>query len=139
MSSRSDHPTLGYLPPSGSSTANTSPTEPNALRSPFGITGGLTSGKMAGTTRSGAGSPSQFSPGGANNGFVPPGLAAKTSRPTPSPSPFKTPPPLGDLDSNAALLSRLRAGSMPQRSQFTNGAGPFGPSVFSSNWASGRE
>jgi protein JSN1 len=65
-SSRSDHPTLGYLPPtvslprSGSSTANTSPTEPSnagSLRSPF--LGALNAtGKMAGSTRSGAGSPS---------------------------------------------------------------------------------
>ena len=41
---------------------NTSPTEPSsgsALRSPFGLSGGLNSaGKMAGNTRSGAGSPS---------------------------------------------------------------------------------
>lgn len=62
-SARSEHLTLGYLPPrSGSSTANNSPTEPSsgsALRSPFGIPGGLNSaGKMASNTRSGAGSPS---------------------------------------------------------------------------------
>jgi protein JSN1 len=69
-------------------------------------------------------------------------MVAKTSRPTPSASPFKSPSPnigeIGDQNnnSNAALLSRLRAGSMPQRSQY---AGPFGPSVFSTNWASGRE
>jgi protein JSN1 len=48
---------------------------------------------------------------------------------------------MGDLSaaSNAALLSRLRAGSMPQRPQYANPSGPFGPSVFSTNWASGRE
>ena len=68
-STRSDHPSLGYLPQpiinpprSGSSTANTSPTEAtsgNSLRSPFGLSGGLNSaGKMAGNSRSGAGSPS---------------------------------------------------------------------------------
>ncbi len=69
-SARSEHLTLGYLPTSsaslprsGSSTANTSPTEPssgNALRSPFGIPGSsMTSAvKMASNTRSGAGSPS---------------------------------------------------------------------------------
>ncbi len=74
-----------------------------------------------------------------------PAIVAKTSRPTPSPSPFKSPSPsigeLGDHNtaSNAALLSRLRAGSMPQRSQYSNAPGPFGPSVFSTNWASGRE
>ncbi|KAH7348320.1 hypothetical protein BKA65DRAFT_397776 [Rhexocercosporidium sp. MPI-PUGE-AT-0058] len=233
-SARSEHLTLGYLPPatgltrSGSSTANNSPTEPssgNALRSPFGLPGGLNSaGKMANNSRSGAGSPShelggsasrlfskrareiqaqeglpvnvwgpptsgnstplrenipesptdgfpdfaqlptpeslpstvrraragtvpsRFSPGGATNGLALPALA-KSSRPTPSQSPFQTPSPssIGEMPehnataSNAALLSRLRAGSMPQRSQFSNGAGPFGPSVFSTNWASGRE
>jgi protein JSN1 len=67
-SARSDHPTLGFLPPpvilqprSGQSTANNSPTDPTggSLRSPFGNAGGLTSGgKMTGSTRSGAGSPS---------------------------------------------------------------------------------
>ena len=74
-----------------------------------------------------------------------PSLVAKTSRPTPSQSPFKSPSPnLGDISeqsaaSNAALLSRLRAGSLPQRSQYSSPAGPFGPAVFSTNWASGRE
>ncbi|KAH8594921.1 hypothetical protein B0O99DRAFT_166985 [Bisporella sp. PMI_857] len=229
-STRSDHLTLGYLPTpqtavnpprSGSSTANTSPTEAssgNSLRSPFGISGAFNSAnKMAGNTRSGAGSPSheplgsasriyskrareiqaqeglpvgvwgpptsggstplrenipesptdgfpefsqlpppeslpqtrraragtvpsRFSPGGnalGGLGLSPlPALVSKTSRPTPSPSPFKSPSPnlsqIGDL-------SRLRAGSMPQRSQFSQPSGPFGPSVFSTNWASGRE
>ncbi|PBP27069.1 hypothetical protein BUE80_DR001975 [Diplocarpon rosae] len=236
-SARSEHLTLGYLPPasalprsgSGSSTASTSPTEPssgNALRSPFGLSGGLNSaGKMANnTTRSGAGSPShdlsvngrlyskrareiqaqeglpvnvwgpptsgnstplrenipesptdgfpdfvqppaseslpatarraragtvpsRFSPGGITNGLGNLPSLAKSSRPTPSQSPFQIPSPsaIGEIPenistaSNAALLSRLRAGSMPQRSQFSNGSGPFGPSVFSTNWASGRE
>ena len=99
------------------------------------------------TRRARAGTvPSRFSPGGVSNGLGPlPTLVAKTSRPTPSPSPFKSPSPnLGDINeqstaSNAALLSRLRAGSMPQRSQYSSAAGPFGPSVFSTNWASGRE
>jgi protein JSN1 len=99
------------------------------------------------TRRARAGTvPSRFSPGGVSNGLGPlPPLVAKTSQPTPSRSPFKTPSPgLGELvdhsaASNAALLSRLRAGSMPQRSQYSNASGPFGPSVFSTNWASGRE
>ncbi|TVY60734.1 Pumilio domain-containing protein, partial [Lachnellula suecica] len=100
------------------------------------------------TRRARAGTvPSRFSPGGANNGLGPlPSIIAKTSRPTPSPSPFKSPSPnsLGgepDLASanNAALLSRLRAGSLPQRSQYQSATSPFGVSVFSSNWASGRE
>ncbi|KAG9236978.1 hypothetical protein BJ875DRAFT_481718 [Amylocarpus encephaloides] len=234
-SARSEHLTLGYLPQpaaslprSGSSTANTSPTETSsgsALRSPFGVPGGLSpAGKMAGNTRSGAGSPShdlgasnrmfsksrareiqaqeglpvnvwgpptsgnstplrenipesptdgfpdfthlptpeslpqvqrraragtvpsRFSPGGAASGGLGalPSLVAKTSRPSPSPSPYKSPSPnLGDIQDNgagnAALLSRLRAGSMPQRPQYTSATSPFGASVFSSNWASGRE
>ena len=90
--------------------------------------------------------PSRFSPGGATMGLGQlPSLVAKTSGPTPTRSPFKSPSPqLGDIGeqttaNNAALLSRLRAGSMPQRSQFSGVAGPFGPSVFSTNWSSGRE
>ncbi|KAH8801501.1 hypothetical protein F5884DRAFT_516673 [Xylogone sp. PMI_703] len=90
--------------------------------------------------------PSRFSPGGVNNGATGlPTLIANTSRPSPSRSPFKTPSPgLGDIGeqtvaNNAALLSRLRAGSMPQRPQYSNASGPFGPSVFSTNWSSGRE
>ncbi|OBT76736.1 hypothetical protein VF21_03883 [Pseudogymnoascus sp. 05NY08] len=237
-SSRSEHPSLGYLPPSmmlqprsGSSTGNTSPIElPNSsARSPFGNPPGLTSvGKMAGNSRSGAGSPSHelgsasrlFSkrareiqaqegvpvnvwgpptsgnstplreniPESPTDGFpdyiqlptpeslpqgrraragtVPsrfaPGaplgglgglssLGSKTSRPSPSPSPYMSPSPglgeIGDHSSasnNAALLSRLRAGSVPQHiSNFSSttqsGSGPFGPSVFSTNWTSGRE
>jgi protein JSN1 len=67
-SARSEHLKLGYLPQpsiglprSGASTANNSPTEvsASALRSPFGVPGGLNSaGKMTGNARSGAGSPS---------------------------------------------------------------------------------
>lgn len=99
------------------------------------------------TRRTRAGTlPSRFSPAGANSGAPGlPGLVPNTSRPSPSRSPFKTPSPgLGEigeqtLSNNAALLSRLRAGSMPQRPQYTNPSGPFGPSVFSTNWSSGRE
>lgn len=40
---------------------------------------------------------------------------------------------------NPAMLSRLRAGSMPQRSSLLNSGNPFGSSLFSSNWGSGRE
>ena len=67
-STRSEHPTLGYLPQSstglraGTSPTNTSPTEGSggsALRSPFGLAGSMnTAGKMASNSRSGAGSPS---------------------------------------------------------------------------------
>lgn len=89
--------------------------------------------------------PSRFSPGGPAIGLgVLPSLVAKSSRPTPSASPFKSPSPnlseIGDhtVTSNAALLSRLRAGSMPQR-QYPNTTGPFGQSVFATNWSTGRE
>jgi protein JSN1 len=106
----------------------------------------LSDNNLPQTRRARAGTvPSRFSPGGAANGFgALPSLIAKTSRPTPSPSPFKSPSPnLGDIGegptSNAALLSRLRAGSMPQRPPYANTSGPFGPSVFSTSWASGRE
>lgn len=42
---------------------------------------------------------------------------------------------------NPAMLSRLRAGSMPQRSSLlgSGSSNPFGPSLFSSNWSTGRE
>lgn len=39
---------------------------------------------------------------------------------------------------NAALLSRLRAGSMPQRN-YLGASSPFGSSLFHSNWIAGRE
>ncbi|EXL62102.1 hypothetical protein FOCG_00892 [Fusarium oxysporum f. sp. radicis-lycopersici 26381] len=226
--SRSEHLALGYAsqsgsqPRSGSPSASNSPIDPlPPSRSPFGLSGGLNpSSKMAGNSRSGAGSPShelpgssrlfskrareiqaqegvpgmpgslwggpptsgnstplrenipesptdgfpdfaqlptpdsmpqtrraragtvpsRFSPGGAGNGMIGiPGLAAKTNRPTPTQSPFKSPSPNPDGQENSSssstLLSRLRAGSMPQRSQFAPIPGtssPFGPSIFSS-------
>ena len=77
-SSRPEHPSLGYLPTvllqprSGSPSANNSPTEltgGSSIRAPFGFPPGLTSGgKMAGTPRSGAGSPSHEL-GGASRPF----------------------------------------------------------------------
>lgn len=100
-------------------------------------------------TRARAGTvPTRFSPGEAMNGLGPlPPLATKSSRPTPSPSPFKIQPPglVENGDTAASMLSRLRAGSMPQRGNqggnYVGGgsSGPFGPSVFSTNWATGRE
>ncbi|KAL1871875.1 hypothetical protein VTK73DRAFT_1843 [Phialemonium thermophilum] len=89
--------------------------------------------------------PSRFSPGGANNGLLGIPAMAKTSRPSPSHTPFKSPSPglEPDTSSNAStLLSRLRAGSMPQRSPFAHIPGtnsPFGPSIFSSWNPTGRE
>ncbi|KAL6869498.1 hypothetical protein ACO1O0_000824 [Amphichorda felina] len=85
--------------------------------------------------------PSRFSPGGAGAGHLAvPGVGHNSARNTPSQSPFnKTPSPgLEAVDSTpggSALLSRLRAGSMPQRSQLPPlpaSNSPFGPSIFSS-------
>ncbi|KAK4198142.1 hypothetical protein QBC40DRAFT_95386 [Triangularia verruculosa] len=98
--------------------------------------------ELPSTRRARAGTvPSRFSPGGAGNGLLAiPSLASKTSRPSPSQTPFKSPSPGiessgNDVSNASALLSRLRAGSMPQRSPFAHVPGtssPFGPSIFSS-------
>ncbi|KAK4639450.1 hypothetical protein QC761_708390 [Podospora bellae-mahoneyi] len=98
--------------------------------------------ELPSTRRARAGTvPSRFSPGGAGNGLLAiPSLASKTSRPSPSQTPFKSPSPGiessgNDISNASALLSRLRAGSMPQRSPFAHVPGtssPFGPSIFSS-------
>lgn len=93
--------------------------------------------------------PSRFSPAGSAPGatnvssFLP-----KTSRPTPSTSPFRS-PSLTARDagsgnvtptrSTSALLSRLRAGSMPQQKQQHETNNPFGTSLFSTGWGNGRE
>ncbi|KAH6693995.1 hypothetical protein F5X68DRAFT_48227 [Plectosphaerella plurivora] len=85
--------------------------------------------------------PSRFSPGGIG---LPPAVV-KSARQTPSHTPFKSTSPglempdAASTSSSSALLSRLRAGSMPQRSPFapgahTPGGSPFGPSIFSSSW-----
>ncbi|KJZ78954.1 hypothetical protein HIM_01727 [Hirsutella minnesotensis 3608] len=94
------------------------------------------------TRRARAGTvPSRFSPGGPASGLLNvPSLAAKSARATPAQTPFnKSPSPgldhLDNSSSGSALLSRLRAGSMPQRSPFAGMPGtasPFGPSIFSS-------
>jgi protein JSN1 len=96
------------------------------------------------TRRARAGTvPSRFPPGLSGNTSLlgVPNLAPNSARVTPTQSPFnKTPSPgLEPIDSsssaNSTLLSRLRAGSMPQRSPFANlpsSASPFGPSIFSS-------
>ncbi|RKF83869.1 putative rna binding protein [Golovinomyces cichoracearum] len=86
--------------------------------------------------------PSRFSPGGMQTAKTILPSVNKTARQTP-PSSFKSPSPVSGENAenrNAALLSRLRSGTMPQRSQYTpSSAGPFGPSVFSTNWSSGRD
>ncbi|ODA82801.1 hypothetical protein RJ55_01310 [Drechmeria coniospora] len=95
------------------------------------------------TRRARAGTvPSRFPPGLPSAGLLNiSGLVAKSARVTPSQSPFKSPSPNPDhVDGSpggSALLSRLRAGSMPQRSPFAGVPGtssPFGPSIFSSGW-----
>ena len=92
--------------------------------------------------------PSRFSPA------APPGLGGspsfmpKTSRPTPSTSPFRSSSFVGadggtsssaTGNATSALLSRLRAGSMPQRTSHVEGSSPFGSSLFSSGWSNLRD
>ena len=101
------------------------------------------------TRRARAGTvPSKFPPGNPLTGInLAQNLTPKSSRPTPSSSPFR---PIssqdngGDaksssLNSTSALLSRLRAGSMPQRASVIGSSSPFGTSMFGSPWGSGRE
>ncbi|KKK22415.1 hypothetical protein ARAM_001440, partial [Aspergillus rambellii] len=94
--------------------------------------------------------PSRFSPVGVlNEATLQQPYISQTSRPTPSTSPFR-PTGVSGIDtgskpattaggSGAGSLSRLRAGSMPQRTSFLGSAGPFGPSLFSTTWATGRD
>ncbi|KAF2434496.1 hypothetical protein EJ08DRAFT_693529 [Tothia fuscella] len=100
-----------------------------------------------GRTRAGT-LPSRFSPAAGLGALNPQSvLVSKTSRPTPSTSPFKpgssTPSTTGggfsDQANKASLLSRLRAGSMPQRPGFAPSSNPFGHSIFSTSYASSRD
>ncbi|KAF2678223.1 hypothetical protein K458DRAFT_142858 [Lentithecium fluviatile CBS 122367] len=106
------------------------------------------------TRRARAGTlPSRFSPSAAPPGLMSASsLLPKSSRPTPSTSPFKPGPGTptentgftaqGSVSAAAksALLSRLRAGSMPQRPGFLPPASsPFGNSIFSTGWVSNRD
>lgn len=107
------------------------------------------------TRRARAGTlPSRFSPASTPGGLMSVNsLLSKSSRPTPSTSPFK-PSPGTPTDSTAfssanstnaaaksSLLSRLRAGSMPQRPGFLPGpsSSAFGNPIFSNGWASSRD
>ncbi|KAF2862434.1 ARM repeat-containing protein [Piedraia hortae CBS 480.64] len=71
-------------------------------------------------------------------------LLPKSSRPTPSSSPYYPGTPSseqakgGVQSANSALLSRLRAGSLPHRS-YISGANPFGSTLFASSWMASRE
>lgn len=95
------------------------------------------------TRRARAGTlPSRFSPGNAGNGLLNAALGSKSSRPTPAETPYESPSPglEGPGASGSTLLSRLRAGSMPQRGPLMHLPGtnsPFGPSLFSSAWNPG--
>lgn len=93
--------------------------------------------------------PSRFSPASSAPGAsTAASLLPKTSRPTPSTSPFRS-PSLTARDagsgnvtpgrSTSALLSRLRAGSMPQQKHYVESANPFGNLLFSTGWGNGGE
>ncbi|XTI82983.1 hypothetical protein V2W45_72189 [Cenococcum geophilum] len=148
-------PQLWGPPTSGNSTPlrETIPESPNADSFPdFNQPVAEPTTTQTSTRRARAGTlPSRFSPAGAPTGLMPQSsLLPKTSRPTPSTSPFKpgpgTPTESSAFGSNnsaaakSALLSRLRAGSMPQRATLLpTTSSPFGSSIFSSNWASSRD
>ncbi|KXJ94702.1 hypothetical protein Micbo1qcDRAFT_45854 [Microdochium bolleyi] len=142
----------GGPPTSGNSTPlreniPESPTDgfPDFVQLPTADSGPSTRRARAGTV------PSRFpgaAPGGGGSAFPSMNpMVPQTSRPTPSQSPFKSPSPtINDLPIDAprssTLLSRLRAGSLPQRSPFAPNSGsnsPFGPSVFSTWNAPGRD
>ncbi|KAK3302455.1 uncharacterized protein B0T15DRAFT_305994 [Chaetomium strumarium] len=101
------------------------------------------------TRRTRAGTlPSRLTPGVAGNPLLGiPALASKTSRPSPSQTPFKSPSPgleqpPSDPPGSSTLLSRLRAGSMPQRSPFAHApdtSSSVWPSMFSSWNPTSRE
>ncbi|KAI0402597.1 hypothetical protein F4802DRAFT_617473 [Xylaria palmicola] len=102
---------------------------------------------MPSTRRARAGTvPSRFPGGNPGNGLVniP---TTQSTRQTPSHTPYNKTPPPGftentSVSQSSALLSRLRAGSMPQRSPFSHSAGapsPLWPSVFGGWNPSGRE
>lgn len=88
--------------------------------------------------------PSRISPVGTVNGVNV--VTSKTSRPTPSTSPFRpvstsaaetafySTSPGAQNAGHAALLSRLRAGSMPQRSSLLGSSAPFSQAPFGSSW-----
>ncbi|KAI4161078.1 MAG: hypothetical protein LQ342_005115 [Letrouitia transgressa] len=86
--------------------------------------------------------PSRFSPSTTSAAGSGASLLPKTSRPTPSTSPYRS-PALTAKDargsSTSMLLSRLRADSLPQRANHNENQNPFGSSLFSSGWGNGRE
>ena len=143
-------PSVWGPPASGGSTPlrETIPESPNQdgfpdLVPPLSIstTGSLRSRARAGTV------PSRFPPGLASGASTPSSIQQKSGRPTPSPSPYRSPSLLGmDLkdpknltsSSQSALLSRLRAGSLPQSTNQLDRSNPFSTSPWSNGWGSGR-
>lgn len=140
-------------PPTAS--GNSTPLRENIPESPTGdgfpdlVPQSENGGLQSPTGRARAGTvPSRFSPGGPLNALsLQQSLLSKTSRPTPSTSPFK-PPSLspGENPSKSGLylahssnLSRLRAGSMPQKANLLGLSSPFGSSLYSTNWGANRE
>ncbi|KAF1997099.1 hypothetical protein P154DRAFT_298583 [Amniculicola lignicola CBS 123094] len=156
------NPQMWGPPTSGNSTPlrETIPESPNgesfpAFDQPVPETASST---QSSTRRARAGTlPSRFSPSAAPGGLMSmssSSLLPKTSRPTPSTSPFKPGPGtptetsgFGSTNANAAslaaksaLLSRLRAGSMPQRPGLLPPAtSPFGNSIFATGWSTSRD
>ncbi|KAI5356869.1 putative RNA recognition motif domain, armadillo-like helical, pumilio domain-containing protein [Septoria linicola] len=109
-------------------------------------TGGSPNPTSSSTRRTRAGTvPSRFPAMSVLNGSQ---SLPRSGQATPSSSPYGGGSPShgdttagaarGPPTSNAALLSRLRAGSMPQRPGIL-GSSPFGNSLFASSWLAGRE
>ncbi|EME45352.1 hypothetical protein DOTSEDRAFT_150350 [Dothistroma septosporum NZE10] len=111
---------------------------------PAGSPGALSASNSVRRSRAGT-VPSRF-PAMGSIGTTPTSAMPKPSRATPSVGPYQSgSPSLADSQAasgaplaQAALLSRLRAGSMPQRA-LLNTTSPFGNSLFASNWMAGRE
>ena len=102
--------------------------------------GSLRSRARAGTV------PSRFPPGLTSGSSTPASLQQKSGKPTPSQSPYRSPSLLG-IDAKdtkpsstfqSALPSRLRAGSLPQSAHQPDTSNPFGASLWSNGWGSGR-
>ncbi|CAK4031007.1 Pumilio domain-containing [Lecanosticta acicola] len=115
----------------------------DAVQASTGSPGSLSASNSVRRTRAGT-VPSRLPPmGSLNNSQT--SLLSKSGRQTPSGSPYQTgSPSLADQQassgappsSNAALLSRLRAGSMPQRAAFMGSSTLFGNPLF---YTAGRD
>lgn len=145
-------PSMWGPPASGGSTPlrETIPESPSQDGFPDFMPPSLETSTQNTPRRSRAGTvPSRFSPASSAPGTSSGGsLLPKTSRPTPSTSPYRSPSltardaGTGNVTpgrSTSALLSRLRAGSMPQQKQQLENTYPFGNSLFSTGWGNGRE